>query len=86
MRLAWQPIFEREWEQNRERFQIGKSLHLKEKNISANKPLTNPLMGGVLRFSFSNLSFLWTFVWLGCEFSCFRLAYAYNWIVHFLMC
>ena len=41
---------------------------------------------GVLRFSFSNLSFLWTFVWLGCEFSCFRLAYAYNWIVHFLMC
>ena len=49
-------------------------------------PLTNLLMEGVLRFSFSNLSFLWTFVWLGCEFSCFRLAYAYNWIVHFLMC
>ena len=51
-----------------------------------NETRRSPISIGVLRFSFSNLSFLWSFVWLGCEYSCFRLAYAYNWIVHFLMC
>lgn len=51
MRLAWQPIFEREWEQNSERFQIGKSLHLKEKRHFCKQALDNPSHGGgVLRF------------------------------------
>ena len=45
MRLAWQPIFEREWEQNSERFQIGKSLHLKEKRHFCKQALDNPSHG-----------------------------------------
>lgn len=52
MRLAWQPIFEREWEQNSERFQIGKSLHLKEKRHFCKQALDNPSHGRGIAFYF----------------------------------
>ena len=52
MRLAWQPIFEREWEQNSERFQIGKSLHLKEKRHFCKQALDNPSHGRSIAFFF----------------------------------
>ena len=53
MRLAWQPIFEREWEQNSERFQIGKSLHLKEKRHFCKQALDNPSHGRGIAIFFS---------------------------------